>query len=184
MKAPTTLETPRLVLRRPTVRDARTMFERYASNPEVTRYLGWPRHRSVEDTEAFLAFSDAEWERSPAGPYVILSQTDGTMLGSSGLGFETPYRAVTGYVLARDAWGCGYATEALQAMVSLAPTIGVRRLYALCHPEHQASTRVLEKCAFTREAMLRRYAEFPNLEPGRLSDVLVYTRLFDGEEAD
>jgi len=41
------------------------------------------------------------------------------------------YRAMTGYVLARDAGGRGYATEALGAMVETARTLGVRRLYAL-----------------------------------------------------
>ena len=49
------------------------------------------------------------------------------------------YRAMTGYVLARDAGGRGYATEALGAMVETTRTPGVRRLYALCHHEHRAS---------------------------------------------
>ena len=71
MKAPVRVETARLVLRQPKMSDAVTMFERYASDPEVTRFLGWPRHRSVRDTEGFLAFSTEEWERWPAGPYLI-----------------------------------------------------------------------------------------------------------------
>jgi ribosomal-protein-alanine N-acetyltransferase len=99
------------------------------------------------------------------------------LLGSTGFGFETSYRAVTGYVLARDAWGKGYATEALNAIVDVASWIHVVRLYALCHPEHRASWRVLEKCRFTREGTLRRYAEFPNLSPGELSDVFCYARI-------
>jgi N-acetylglutamate synthase-like GNAT family acetyltransferase len=45
--------------------------------------------------------------------------------------FETPYRAQTGYVLAKHAWGRGYATEALGAMTALARQAGVRRLYAV-----------------------------------------------------
>jgi RimJ/RimL family protein N-acetyltransferase len=50
---------------------------------------------------------------------------DGTLLGSTGLAFETAHRASTGFVLARDAWGAGMATEALAAMVSIAPAHGV-----------------------------------------------------------
>ncbi len=69
MKAPARIETARLVLRRPTFSDAGPVFERYASDPHVTRFLGWPRHRSVVETEAFLQFSRQEWERWPAGPY-------------------------------------------------------------------------------------------------------------------
>lgn len=175
MKASARLDTDRLVLRRPEAKDAPAVFERYASDPEVVRYVGWPVHGAIADTQAFLAFSDAEWKRWPAGPYLIESRTDGRLLGSTGLAFETPYRAATGYVLSRDAWGSGYATEALHAIVEIARPIGVRRLYAICHWQHRASWRVLEKCGFTREGTLRRYAEFPNLAPGEPCDVLCYS---------
>lgn len=145
----------------------------------MTRFVGWPRHESVAETRAFLDFCDDEWNRAPAGPYLITSRGDGTLLGGTGLQFETPQRAVTGYVLARGSWGRGYATEALQTMVELARQLGVVRLYALCHTEHRVSWRVLEKCGFTREGTLRRYAEFPNLpEPGP-ADVFCYSLVFD-----
>ena len=172
------VETARLRLRRPRGDDAAAVFARYASDPEVTRYLGWPTHTSLADTDGFLAFCDSEWERWPAGPYLVESR-DGALLGSTGLGFETPEQAVTGYVFARDAWGKGYATEALSAMRELARGLGVQRLYALCHPDHRASHHVLEKCGFLREGRLRAHAEFPNLAPGVQSDVLCYAAFFD-----
>jgi ribosomal-protein-alanine N-acetyltransferase len=178
VKAPASLETARLILRRPAAADARLMFERFTTDLDVTRFVGWPRHQYVADTEAFLAFSDAEWERWPAGPYLVFSRADRSLLGSSGFSFETPYRAATGYVFARDAWGHGYATETLRAIVDLAPRLGVVRLYALCHTSHRASSRVLEKCAFTREATLRSYADFPNFKPGQPEDVFCYARVF------
>jgi RimJ/RimL family protein N-acetyltransferase len=174
MRAPERFETARLRLRKPVTADAETIFTRYASDPVVTRFLGWARHRSLEETRAFLEFSAAEWSRWPAGPYLVESREDGTLLGGTGFGFETSYRASTGYVLAKDAWGRGYATEALHAMVSLARDMGIRRLYALCHPDHAASWRVLEKCGFCREGILRRHSEFPNLSPGEPCDALCY----------
>jgi [ribosomal protein S5]-alanine N-acetyltransferase len=176
VNAPERVETDRLVLRRPAPADACAIYARYSSDPEVTRYLAWPRHNVLDDTCAFIQFSDAEWQRWPAGPYLIEARDGGTLLGSTGLGFEAPERAATGYVLARDSWGRGYATEALQAIVAIAGSVAVRRLYALCHPEHAASRRVLEKCGFTCEATLPQYAEFPNLRPGERSDVLCYSR--------
>ncbi len=176
-RAPEIVETARLVLRRSTAADAAAIFSRYAGDREVTRFVGWPVHTSVADTDAFLRFADAEWEQWPAGPYNILSKADGTMIGGTGLAFETPFRAATGYVLARDGWGKGYATEALQAIVEIARAIDVRRLYALCHAEHRASAHVLEKCAFEREGVLRGYAEFPNLGGDQPCDVLCYARI-------
>lgn len=174
--APEEIETARLRLVRPRPADAREVFERYAGDADVTRYLGWPRHRSVADTEAFLAFSDEQWARWPAGPYLIRSRDDNRLLGSTGLGFESPDRASTGYVLAKDAWGRGYATEALRAMVSLAAELGVATLYAICHPDHRASRHVLEKCGFTRSACDAPHAEFPNHASGGRQAILCYAR--------
>ena len=146
MKAPEHIATSRLVLRRPHREDAQSVFDRYASDREATRYMSWPRHESVAQTHAFLDFSDAEWNRWPAGPYIIESREAREILGSTGFGFETPDIAVTGYILTRDAWGRGYATEALSAMCALAPSLGIRQLYALVHADHHASQHVLETC--------------------------------------
>jgi RimJ/RimL family protein N-acetyltransferase len=62
-------------------------------------------------------------------------------------------------------------------MVAVARGAGVRRLYALCHHSHRASARVLEKCDFAREGVLRAYGEFPNLPPVEPQDVLCYSIL-------
>jgi RimJ/RimL family protein N-acetyltransferase len=177
MKERQRIETARLVLRKPNLGDADAVFSRYAGDPNVTRLLGWPTHRYIEDTRAFLEFCNAEWQRWPAGPYLIEDRA-GRLLGSTGLGFETLLIAATGYVLAEDAWGHGYATEALGAMVELSFQLGLHRLHALCHPENLASARVLEKCGFQREAVPRR-AEFPNLPNGGPQDCWCYSRGFD-----
>lgn len=179
VKAPETIETERLLLRRPKQSDSQAIFHRYASDREVTRYLSWPTHRSIADTLAFLAMSDDEWQRWPAGPYLVLSRencTPGTLLGSTGLFYKSPIRAITGYVFAREAWGQGYATEALQAMVHIARQTGVERLEAICHADHTPSAHVLEKCGFTREEVRREHFVFPNLKPQKKSDVFSYVR--------
>jgi len=174
VKAPEAIETARLLLRRPQCADSADIFGRYASDPEVTHFLGWPRHETLADTAAFLDFSERHWQPWPAGPYLIFARSDGSLLGGTGLGFESPVCAATGYVLARDAWGQGYATEALGAMVDLARQLGVTRLYALCHREHRASARVLEKCGFKCEGVHRREAAFPNLASQAPADILTY----------
>lgn len=179
MKAPDQVETARLLLLRPAASDAALIFERYASDPDVTKFLGWPRHQSVADTGAFIQFSFGEWERWPAGPYLIRSRSDGRLLGSTGLAFDGPRKAATGYVLAKDAWGMGYATEALGAIVEIARQVGVARLYALCHPQHRASWRVLEKCGFARDSTSTKLVEFPNLAPGTKQEALCYEIRFD-----
>jgi ribosomal-protein-alanine N-acetyltransferase len=157
--------------------DAEGIFARYASDAEVTEFLSWPRHRTVADTRAFLEWSDAEWEAWPAGPYLIEARGSGRLLGSTGLAFTSPGRAVTGYVLARDAWGQGYATEALRGVLEIAEGVGLRRLEAICHAGHAASAYVLEKCGFLREAFLPRHERFPNLGATEAQDVLRYAKV-------
>jgi [ribosomal protein S5]-alanine N-acetyltransferase len=174
MKAPERIETSRLLLRQPTHTDAESILLRYAGNPAVTKYLSWPTHQTVDDTRMFLAFSEAEWNKWPAGPYLIESRTDHRLLGGTGLAFQEPSIAATGYVLAQDSWGRGYATEALAAIVTLSPDLGIARLFALCHPDNTASARVLGKCGFHLEERLSALIEFPNLRPGHREDCLRY----------
>jgi ribosomal-protein-alanine N-acetyltransferase len=178
MKAPDRLESARLMLRRPTRDDAESIFARYASDPDVTRYVGWPRHGSVEQTRGFLAFSDAEWASKPAGPYLIEHRGTRSLLGSTGFVFESADEAATGYVLARDAWGHGYATEALTTLMALCEGLGLRRVYALCHAGHTASQRVLQKCGFALDPSRSREFEFPNLTAPGPEPIVCYERRF------
>jgi RimJ/RimL family protein N-acetyltransferase len=169
------LETERLLLRQPRLNDVQTIFDRYSSDPEVTRYLGWRRHGSLADTRAFVEFSTSHWTRWKTGPMLVISREDGTLLGSTGLMLDSEQRAQTGYVFARDAWGQGYATESLQAITGLAHALGLTSVYALCHPDHRASWRVLEKCGFTRDGVAKDTFVFPNLSPEPITP-LSYSR--------
>jgi RimJ/RimL family protein N-acetyltransferase len=173
-RAPEHLQTARLVLSAPVPADVEEIYARYASDAEVTRYHGWPRHARVEATYDFLEFSDRQWAEHGMGPYLIRHGADGRLLGGTGLALEAPGLASTGYVFARDAWGHGFATEALAAVVGVASDLEVRRLIALCHPDHRASQRVLEKNGFRRDG--EHPLEFPNLAPGLVQAALVFAR--------
>ena len=175
--APALIETQRLLLRAPVADDAELIFTRYASDSLVTRYMSFRRHQSIDDTRTFLDFSRMEWLANGCGPYLVLSRESGLLLGGTGLSVLLD-EAETGYVFARDAWGRGYATESLTAMVQVARGIGLRGLRARCHPEHRASARVLEKCGFALEQRVKAALVFPNLSPTK-QDVLAYVLSLD-----
>ncbi|MDN5917234.1 MAG: GNAT family N-acetyltransferase [Pseudonocardia sp.] len=176
MRTSEELTTARLVLRRPRPADAGSILKRYAADPEVTRFLAWPRHRSLQDSLAFVRWSDEVWSTAPVGPYLILDG-ERELVGSTGLDIETPWRAATGFVLARAAWGHGYATEVAAAMAELAASIGLVRVYALCHIDNRASAHVLAKVGFTREGVLHRHVILPNLDPQVPCDVECWARV-------
>lgn len=176
MHVPERIQTPRLILRRPVADDAVAIYRRYASDPEVTRFLGWPRHATEDDTRGFIAFSDHAWATTPCGPYLIEARATRTLLGSAGFVFESARIASVGYLLASDAWGQGFATEVLRALVDLAQGIGISRLHAYCHPDNTATHRVLEKCGFAVDSRQVRQMVFPNLGDGRAVGILCYAR--------
>lgn len=169
------IETSRLLLRKPRLEDAEAIYAGWAGDLDVTRYLSWPRHESIADTEAFLRGSDDEWSRWLAGPLLVGSRESGVVIGSTGLHFESANRAEVGYVFSRDAWGFGYATEAVRALLAEAHACAPLSVFASVHPHNAASMHVLEKCGFTRDGTLTRHAPFPNLDPDRLFDVARYS---------
>src|SRR5436190_1446871 len=61
MTLPIRIDTARLTMLRPSTADTGEIFERYASDPDVTRFLGWPRHETMEDTRGLPRFSSASW---------------------------------------------------------------------------------------------------------------------------
>lgn len=156
------LLTERLTLRPPRLADAQAIFDAYAQDAEVTRYLIWSPHSSVAETEDYLRRSLAEAAGGAKYPFVIEKRDDESVLGVIDLRVDR-FKAEVGYVLARGAWGKGYMTEALRAVVEFAFTLPeVRRVGAFCDVENLASARVMEKAGMEREGVLRKFGIHPN----------------------
>ncbi len=174
--APTTFITARLQLRQPALDDAPTIFARYTQDPEVARYMIWRPHTSVAETERFLQRCFAVWADGSAFPYVIERQEDGQLLGMIEFRVDD-FKAEFGYVLARDAWGHGYMSEALTCLVdwTLAqPTI--YRAAAFHDVDNPASGRVMAKAGMAYEGLLRRFSIHPNVSAAP-RDCHVYARV-------
>ncbi|HEV7904760.1 MAG TPA: GNAT family N-acetyltransferase [Pyrinomonadaceae bacterium] len=177
MNPPTHIETARLVLRKPVVADTPRIFEAYANDAEVTRYLTWRPHRTVADGEEPAAHRLAAWESGAYFCWVIMHKEDGgELIGMISIR-PNAWRVNLGYVLGRKWWGRGYMTEAVRAVVDYALSESeVFRVWAVCDVANAASARVLEKAGMRREGILRRWEMHPNLsdEP---RDSLCYARV-------
>jgi RimJ/RimL family protein N-acetyltransferase len=161
MHASDTLETARLRLRSPRQEDAAVIFDSYARDPIVTRYLVWLPHRSIETTERFIALCIEQWASASAFPYVIRRKSDDRLVGMIDLRTDE-HGANVGYVLAKEHWGQGIMTEAARCIVAYA--LAQQELYrvqAFCDVDNVASARVLEKVGMRREGTLRRYVVHP-----------------------
>jgi [ribosomal protein S5]-alanine N-acetyltransferase len=175
LEYPPTLETDRLILRRMTPSDAEAVFA-YASDPEVTRYVIWETHRSIEDSRAFLDLVAGKHESGGEPDWGIVYKGDHHFVGTCGIVSWEPdhARAELGYALSRHYWGRGLMVEAVQAMIAFCfDRMNLNRIEARCIAENVASTRVMEKAGMTHEGTLRQ-REFIK---GAYRDIEVYSIL-------
>jgi ribosomal-protein-alanine N-acetyltransferase len=166
--------TERLVLRDLTADDLEAVHA-YASDPEVCRYMTWGPN-TVEQTRDFIAemVASAEDDRRQSFTWAITA--GGAVLGACSVAVTSVEhrRGELGYVVARSAWGQGYATEAALAVLRFAhEQLRLERVEATCRPENNASRRVLSKIGLRQEGLLRSHM----IIRGRREDSLLFASI-------
>jgi RimJ/RimL family protein N-acetyltransferase len=159
------LSTRRLRLRPMSGADAPT-FHRQWNHSEVGRFLWDGKPVALETVEAVIAASEASFARAGYGLWSLrLAPTPEKSAGRLGepepLGFsglrvpEGQAHPEVLYALESSAWGHGYASEALTAVLRHAfLTLGLPRLTAGANPANPASWRVLERAGFRRTGLV------------------------------
>jgi ribosomal-protein-alanine N-acetyltransferase len=155
--------TARLVLRPVAAGDAVSIFDSYAQDTTVARFVTWRPHQSRSDTETYVAQCIAT-PPDASRTYVLIDREDGRLRGAFALRQAAPHRLDFGYVLARPSWGRGLMTEALTEVVEWALSQPpVFRIGGVCDVENVGSARVMEKAGLVREGVLRRWIMHPNI---------------------
>ena len=153
------VETSRLVLR-PFVReDAQAMFDNWASDPAVTKFLSWPTYRSVEDAHSILNVWLESYEKPDFYQWAIVLKELNQPIGSISVvnSDDRVDMVEIGYCIGRNWWGRGIMPEALSAVMSyLFDEVGMQRIEAGHDPDNPASGAVLRKCGLQYEGTLRR----------------------------
>jgi ribosomal-protein-alanine N-acetyltransferase len=162
MTPPETLQTTRLLLRKPRPEDARLIFKAYGRDAEVTRYLMWRPHTDIRDAQAAVERFRGGWESGKRLTWLIFARDGDELVGS--IAARKDENGVNlGFLLARSHWGRGLMTEAVAAVVRWAfSDPSIFRVWAVCDVENQASARVLEKTGFLREGVLKKWSLHPN----------------------
>jgi RimJ/RimL family protein N-acetyltransferase len=158
-----TWDTARLIARPATTADAEPLFEHYASDPAVARYMTWRPHRSADETREFLRRCERVWTDGTAFPWCLWVKGTGDLAGV--LEIRVHASAVDlGYALARRWWRQGLMSEALTWVLQWALAQSeIHRVWATCDIENVASAGVLERIGMEREGVLRRWLVHPNL---------------------
>lgn len=152
------LETPRLILRPFGHGDAQAMFDTWASDPEVTRFLTWPTYTSVEVTRRVLTDWISRYGDNTYFNWGITLKPARAVVGNIAVVslHEDTKAADVGYCLGRAYWGKGIMTEALRAVLDfLFDEVGLNRVAAYHDVRNTGSGRVMEKAGMKREGVLR-----------------------------
>jgi [ribosomal protein S5]-alanine N-acetyltransferase len=155
MPLPTpTLRTARLLLRPFTPADTDAIYA-LQSNPRVLRYWDSPPWKERARADRFIAVCRQMEQEGTGARLAIERAADGAFIGWCCLIHWNPdYRSASmGYCLDDAVWGHGFATEAAGALLQWAfDTLDLNRVQAETDTRNTASSRVLEKLGFVREA--------------------------------
>ncbi|HEX5356280.1 MAG TPA: GNAT family protein [Aquabacterium sp.] len=173
MDWPRLIDTPRLQLRDMRAGDAQDVFDRYASDPAVLRFLGWTRHETVEDTRQRISFDIYRWLKGSAWVWGLTMKAAhpqaGRVFGQIELvpmsfPSDEAHHLRLGYLMAPSHWGQGLMAEAAHAVLDAAfAQPRVWRVDALCDVDNQASAAMLARIGLAREGCMRRGVVHPNV---------------------
>jgi ribosomal-protein-alanine N-acetyltransferase len=151
------IELPRLTLRPVLATDLADLLE-VNRDPQVTRFLPYPAWQSLEDGGAWLSRMEALGASGTGRQLVLVAKPDSRVIGTLLLFRfnEASSRLELGYALARNYWGQGFMTEAVDAACSHAfGELNIRRIEAEVNPANAASCRLLLNAGFALEGNLR-----------------------------
>jgi RimJ/RimL family protein N-acetyltransferase len=146
------LETRRLILR-PIVKEDTTVYWRFFSDPETMRF--YPSTRNLKETEQFVQRQLERYQQDGYGPWAIELRSSHQMIGYCGLIHQivdSIDEMEIGYLVCRDYWGKGYATEAAIGSRDYAfDELKAQRLISLIDPMNVASIAVSRKVGMKLE---------------------------------
>jgi ribosomal-protein-alanine N-acetyltransferase len=147
MIADIVIQTPRLTLRPWTLADAPALFT-ILQEKDILLYFPPTEPRTLEQVQRYILFHQRHWQQRGYGHWAVVERQSGRLIGWNGLEYlpETSETEVA-YLLSREFWGRGYASEAALAAVRFGlDQVGLRQIIGLVHSDNIASQRVLEKC--------------------------------------
>jgi RimJ/RimL family protein N-acetyltransferase len=166
------IETERLVLRRWDLEADLDPFAAMCADPEVMRFIAdGSTQTRAQCVERLHAFEDV-WGRRSFGLFAVELTATGELIGFTGLAVpeflpEIMPAVEIGWRLAREHWGCGYATEAARSVLAFGfDQVGLDRLVSVHAVGNDASANIMRKIGM--------HLERETTHPGNGRGVRVY----------
>jgi len=153
------LESEHLCFKQLDLSDAMDIHE-FASDENVSKYIGWPLMYSLEETQAFVN-ELINKEKAKTHLYAgVVDKGTGCVIGSVVLfSFdEEANNAEIGYVFSSSVWGKGYGSEAVGLVTDFGlKVLGLHKINARVVAPNIGSSKVLLKHGYVQEGQLRDY---------------------------
>lgn len=176
-KGTKTINTDRLILRKFRYDDADNMYKNWGSDNNVTKFLSWKPHTSVEETKGIIAKWIEEYKEDNVYDWVIeLKELDEVIGGISIVHLdERNSSCEIGYCMSSKYWGRGIMTESLKAVINfLFSEVGFNRIEAKHDTKNIGSGKVMAKSGMKYEGTLRQVKLRNNIE---FYDLAIYSIL-------
>lgn len=170
------LETQRLILRRYETKDVDDMFKNWVNDSEVTKYLTWKPHGSIELTRQINLMDISRYGELDYYKWVIVLKDSSEAIGGTNVvKVDDPCESVeVAYRIGKKWWHQGIASEALTKVIEfLFDEVKVNRIAAMYDSNNKASGLVMEKCKMKYEGTLRK----AGLNNQGIYDVVCYSIL-------
>ena len=157
--------------------DVENFFKYYSKN-EVNKFILCEIPRTIDEARRELLYWRNCLYRNDGVYLAIADKKDNRMIGSIGLTSYNSYqkRIELSYDLDDQYWRRGITTKAIEVMVKYAfESWGVNRIEASVSTYNEPSTKLLLKCGFTHEGILRQH----RYHLGRFVDVHFFSLLRD-----
>jgi ribosomal-protein-alanine N-acetyltransferase len=139
--------TPQLTLRALENSDVKSLYRIYQTEGAL-QFFPNPQPPPIERLGQFINHQQDHWKKHAYGNWAITLPGKTEIIGWAGLQYlpETGETEV-GYLLDRQFWGRGFATQAAWASLQFGfERFDFDKIIGLVHPDNLASQRVLEKC--------------------------------------
>lgn len=152
------LETDRLILRPFKIEDAEEVFNNWASDDEVTKYLTWPTHSSVEMSRSYMEFCINGYNEKNVYQWGMELKNSHELIGNISVVkiIDEIDSVELGWVIGSKWWGNGYTAEAAERLLEFFFTeVSVNRICAGHDIDNPNSGRVMQKIGMKYEGTLR-----------------------------
>ena len=175
---PLIIETERLILRAVGAGDGQLLFDLYANDLATSKYMSFKVTGRVDESEFFAQSVGDFFQGKNDVPirqfsWTVREKSSGEFIGSAGFGPLNETTVSGGYIVNRNFWGKGYASEMWKTLVQLLQADpGVKRIEAYHHPENPASGGVMKNAGMRCEGLRSRGSVYPNISDNCIPDML------------